>query len=219
MAVAVDVRYVMDNTDKTEKSAITKQCPNWNFHLNMMYAKTMASANAGAGRIQILSNLILFVMEMCVKIIVILNIYIYISESFAEAMKLTTIGLQLRLIYKRGWFFAIISDHIHFFCIAEDDLFSNKITQKGFCNHVSGKRHNVGGVRLTNALCVDKTNRKFISYVYFAARFYRKCYRRCLSTHKLAFSSYTDYSALADIEKFRFVYTRWEFQRLRTRYD
>ena len=211
----------MGNTDKTEKSAITKQCPNWNFHFNMMYAKTMASANSGAGRIQILSNLILFVMEMCVKIIVILNIYIYIyiSESFAEAMKLTTIGLQLRLIYKRGWFFAIISDHIHFFCIAEDDLFSNKITQKEFCNHVSGKRHNVCGVRLTTAICVDKTNSKFISYVYFAARFYRKCYRRCLSTHKLAFSSYTDYSALADIEKFRFVYTRWEFQRLRTRYD
>ena len=59
-----------------------------------------------------------------------------------------------------------------------------------------------------NAIYVDKTNRKFISYVYFAARFYRKCYRRCLSTHKLAFSSYTDYSALADIEKFRLVYTR-----------
>ena len=74
MAVAVDVRYVMDNTDKTEKSAITKQCQNLNFHFNMMYAKTMASANSGAGRIQILSNLILFVMEMCVKIIVILNI-------------------------------------------------------------------------------------------------------------------------------------------------
>ena len=31
MAVAVDVRYVMDNTDKNEKSAITKQCPNLQF--------------------------------------------------------------------------------------------------------------------------------------------------------------------------------------------
>ena len=130
MAVAVDVRYVMDNMDKTKKSAITKQCPNWNFHSNMVYAKTMASANSGAGRIQILSNLILFVMEMCVKILVILNIDWKVSQ---KPWNWKTIGLQLRLIYGCGDDFLQLAAIIYiFFASQKTTCFQIKLHRRDF---------------------------------------------------------------------------------------